>query len=695
MRTNFKRLSVFISLLVALTVLLTAIPISGAAAVTAVNKRVYLSGTSYVELTDANLMPSSKGGTASFTFTIYNGDSTTINLVDYWARLKTKSGTSYTLTLLDKESKKKVSPKSSTTLTYYSEVAASVTLDKLLLNFIKFDFSVAGYEKTIGQFTFPTNYSNVVKAGGFKSIKINNTAVNTRVDKVSVTKVNDIYNINISYIARNTSKLGVTLPEYAYYMKTSKGLFQLKLKNTTDQNKLLEPTVLNTISLTGLIPNTVPTTGWQLIITQKIGAAESGQVELPVAAFEVPVKISTTTTSSTKQTFTDDNGQYEVELQSVQRFPWNNDDNVIAKLVITNKEKVYLPLPSLAGTMVVDDNITIESQAIKNTGDIGLAPGASTTVTYIGKLPYEYQWKKFLLKLNQTVKEEKLLVAEVTKSVITPIYSVVSGNAYTQISNGSQMTVKVTDVRTYKGNTSDIYAVYMDVSNNQTRSNLLPLFAGYFKTVSGNYYDAKIVKSSNAISPANKDQYIVYTELPANVSSEGLQLLLGEAFDENGLIKVSNGTPKGYIRAVLFGLPEEKLDTNSYVDLQVGPYQLDLNYFNVFAYEDLLALNVGGVVTRDYSYNGFSQSKLLFELEYEPTNDVIWSQVLDMEGKSEGSIQWKVGENYNAINKPMTTNRYWSSYSLNVYETFNGSKKKLFTKQVQMSSTINWLDGNH
>ena len=693
MRTKLKRMTVCISLLLALTVLLSAVPFSYAATAATVNKKLYLSSASYVQLTDANLIPSSKGATASFTFTIYNGDSKSINLLDYWARLKSKGGSSYTLTLLDKESKKKVSPKSTVTLTYYSEVAASITLDNLILNFIKFDFSVAGYEKTIGQFTFPAGYTNVVKAGGFKGIKINNTTVNTRIEQIGVTKAADNYSINMSYLVRNTSQLGVTLPEYTYYIKTSKGLFQLKLKNTTDQNKMLEPTVLNSIRLYGSIPNTVPTTGWQLIIAQKIGTAETAQVELPLVTFEIPVKISTTSTS--KKTFTDENGDYEVELQSVQRFPWNNDDNIIAKLVVTNKESVYLPLPELSGTMVVDDNINITSQTIKNTGDIGLAPGASTTVTFIGKLPYEYEWKKFELELNETIKEEKIVVAEVAKSNVTPIYSVQAGNVYTQKSNGSQMSVVVTDVKTYSGASNDIYAVYLDVSNNQTRSNIMPLFTGYFKTPSGNYYEASVIKSSEAISPTNKDQIIVYTELPPNVSSENLQLILGEAFDDTGLIKLSTATPKGYIRAVLFGMPEENKTTTDYNKLKVGPYQIGLNYFNVFAYEDTLEIDLGGVVSRDYSYDGFSQSKLLFELEYEPTNDVIWSQVVDIEGKSEGSLQWKAGDNYNSISKAMTDNKYWSSYTLNVYETFNGNKKKLFAKEVKLSSITNWLDGSH
>ncbi|WP_208403443.1 hypothetical protein [Paenibacillus sp. BK720] len=644
-------------------------------------------------MTDASIVPSANGATASFTFEFYNGDSSAINLVDYWARLKSTSGTKYTLTLLDKANKKTISPKASTTLTFYSAVGSMVTLDQLILNFVKFDFSVSGYEKTIGSFTFPAGYNNDIKLGGYKTVKISSSNVNMRVDQNTVSKTTDYYNVNLSFVARNTSQFGVAIPEYNYYLKTSSGLYKLKLKNTSDSNLTLEPAVLNSIRLTGSIPNTVSTSGWKLVITQKVGT-DSSQVELPVASFMVPFSLDTTP-GTAKQTFTDEKGTYEVELQSVQRMPWGNDDNVIAKLSVKNKESVYLPLPELTGTIVLDENITINGQTVKNTGDIGLAPGASTTITFIGKLPNAYNWKKFELQLNEKSGTEDVQVAEVTKSAITPIYSVSAGSVYTQKSIGSEMSAKVTDVRTYKGDLTDTYAVFMDVTNNQTRSKVMPQWTGYFKSAAGNYYEATIQKTATSVTPGNKEQIIVYTQLPSNVSREGLQLLLGEAIDSNGLIKGATGTPTGYIRGVLFGLPTENSDlTNSHA-LKVGPYNIDFNYFNVYANGETVYFTVGSKVQRDYSYDGFTQSKLTMELEYEPASDVLWSQTINLEGKAENSLTWKIGDNYNAFNKQMAENKYWPTYTLNVYETVNGSKKKLFSKDIRFSEFINWLDGQH
>jgi hypothetical protein len=694
MRKSFKRSTMLVSLFVAFVMLLSAIPVSFAATTTAssVNKKVYISGNSYVQLTDASLIPSVNGATASFTFEFYNGSSSPINLVDYWARLKTKSGTKYTLTLLDKASKKTVSPKSSTMLTFYSAVGSTVTMDQLILNFVKFDFSVSGYEKTIGQFTFPAGYTNDVKAGGYRAIKIGGSSVNMRVDKTTVGKTVDNYSVNLTYVARNTSQFGINLPEYNYYIKTSVGLYKLSLKDTTVQNLLLAPSVLNTIELTGSIPNTVSTSGWKFIVTQKVTATDNTQVELPVVSFVTPVSVGNTSTGTAKQSFTDDNGTYNVELQSVQRMPWNNDDNVVAKLAVKNSSSTYLPLPDLTGTMVLDDSIKLTSQTVENAGDISIAPGATTTITFIGKLQTGYNWKKFELQLNEKSGNDTVGVAMVTKSDVTPIYSVSAGSVYTQKSIGSEMSVKVTDVRTYTGDTNDLYAVYLDVTNNQSRSKTMPQWTGYFKSANGNYYDVTFVKTATTITPGHKEQVIAYTKLPSNVSRDGLQLLMGEAIDTTGLLKGATGTPTGYIRGVLFGLPSEAT-TNSYKGIKIGPYTVDLNQFSVFVQNELnVVINMASTVNRDYNYDGFTQSKLQFEMVYEPTGDVLWTQNVNLESQGDNGLQWKVGNNMNGITQVQDENKYWSIYTLNVYEVFNGNKKKLFSKDVKFAPSYNWLD---
>lgn len=692
MRHSFRKASVFLSTFVALIVMLSAIPVSFAASTTtadAVNKKVYISGASYVQLIDANIIPSSSGATASFTFTFYNGDSKDLVLNDYWARLNSTGGTKYTLTLLD-QAKKRIAPKASATLTFYSQVGAKMTLDQLVVNIIKFDFSVAGYERSVAKYTFPKGYTNFIKAGGFKKIQINNSSINVRVDKINVTKKDKNYDFNLSYVARNTSQFGVALPTYNYYVQTSAGLYKLNLKNKTDETLLLEPAVLNAVRLTGSIPSTLATTGWKLVITNNAGS-ETSKIELPVATFDIPFKLSTVSTGTATTTFTNDFGTYDVELKNVQRSPWGTKDQVIAEMVIYNKESVYLPLPTLNGQFIVDDNITLSSKQLNGVDEIGLAPGTSTVINFIGEITANYSWKKFKLQLNKGTGEDVTTLAELTKSAITAMPVIKAGQVYTPSNVGSKFTAVINNVASYKGEETDLFAVYVDVTNTQTRNNILPNWVAYFKTVEGNYYEAKVVKANKTIKPTNKEQVLVYADLPPYVNRDGMKLMIGEAFDDNGMLK-AEGAAKGYLRAVQLELPAEKTDLSSFKQIKVGPYMVDMSYFTAFMFENNLAIDMGAAVTKDRSYDDFKSNKLMIALEKDATNEIIFTHTIDLETKTDAGTLWKLGNNFSQVKKDMSDVSVFDDYTLNLYELLDGNKKKLASVDIKWSNYVNWLE---
>ncbi|MEV5029680.1 hypothetical protein [Paenibacillus sp. LPE1-1-1.1] len=564
-----------------------------------------------------------------------------------------------------------------------------MTLDQLVINIIKFDFSVAGYERTVAKYTFPKGYANYVKAGGFKAIQINNSNVNVRVDQINVTKKDKAYEFNLSYVARNTSKFGVTLPVYNYYAQTSAGLYKLSLKNKTDENLLLEPAVLNAIRLTGSIPSTLATTGWKLIITANAGT-ETSKVELPVVTFDIPFKLSTTVSGTASTTFTNDFGTYGVVLKNVQRLPWGTKDQVIAEMVIQNKESVYLPLPTLNGQFIIDDNITLASKQLNGNDEIGLAPGTSTVVHFIGEIPESYTWKEFKLQLNQKTGEETTTLAEVTKSAITQVPVLKAGVLYTPSNVGSRFTAQVTDVRSYKSEDKDLYAVYIDVTNTQTRNSVLPTWVAYFKTVEGNYYEAKTVKANKLIKPTNKEKLLVYADLPPYVNREGIKLMIGEAFDDNGMIQ-GTGTAKGYIRAVQLELPVEKTDVSSFKQIKVGPYTVDMTYFTAFMFENGLDIDMGATVTKDRTYDDFSANKLMIALEKDSTKEIIFTHTIDLETKTDAGTLWKLGENFSQVNEDLTGTPVFDNYTLNLYELMDGGQKKLASVDIQWSTYTNWL----
>lgn len=693
MRISLRKAPMLLSALLALVVLFSSVPAVHAANTTAtVNKKVYITSKSYVQLLDANLIPSASGATASFTFTFFNGDNSDIILNDYWARLKTTGGAKLKLSLLD-QSKKKIAPNSSVQLTYYSEVGANITLSQLIVSIVKFDFSVSGYERTVAQFTFPKDYTNEVKDGGFKPIQINNSSVNMRVDQINVVKKDDNFVMNLTYVARNTSKFGVSIPGYNYYVSTPAGLFKLTLKKAEDANLLLEPTVLNAVRLTGSLPATLSTKNWKFIITNNAGA-EGNTVELPVVIFDIPFQVGNATpeTSSDTAMLSSDYGTYELKLTNVQRLPWTTKDEVITEIKIANKESVFLPMPKLNGQLVIDDNIKLESKQIMSTDEIGIAPGETKTVHYVGQIPFNYAWKKLMLELSENSSEDGAATSSIqlTNSKITPVKTIKLNETYKQSVLGWQLSAKVSDVRTYKNDDSDLFTVYLDITNDQNRSTQLSSWAGYFKTADGLYYEAKSIKSPNLIKPTNKEQLIVYAELPVDSNKEGIQLYLGEAFDENGIIK-GNGTAQGYVRPILLELPAENKEITSFNNLKVGPYTFDMTMLVAFINEGILSLDLGATLNKDRSYDGFTQNKIILELERESTGQIILTHVIDLEKAAEGGTLWKVGSNYHVIKKDLSKVPVWDSYTLNIYEPLENHKRKIASKEIKWSPHKNWM----
>ncbi|GJM82965.1 hypothetical protein HMSSN139_54610 [Paenibacillus sp. HMSSN-139] len=67
---------------------------------------VRLSSKSYVKLTDVNILTQDEGNILTYTLNFYNGDQKDIQLIDYWSKVKTKSGSILSSQLVTKDKNK-------------------------------------------------------------------------------------------------------------------------------------------------------------------------------------------------------------------------------------------------------------------------------------------------------------------------------------------------------------------------------------------------------------------------------------------------------------------------------------------------------------------------------------------------------------------------------------------------------------
>src|SRR5690606_24610743 len=117
-----------------------------------------------------------------------------------------------------------VAPKSKQIITYYSTVNADLTLQDLVIQLIQWDFNVSNYERSLGQFTIPASYTNVVKAQGSKLFYVSDTLLKASVSGASLGTSEKSHSINIQLALQNVGMTNVILPNYSFFVKTSNGI---------------------------------------------------------------------------------------------------------------------------------------------------------------------------------------------------------------------------------------------------------------------------------------------------------------------------------------------------------------------------------------------------------------------------------------------------------------------------------------
>ncbi|WKL04053.1 hypothetical protein Q0F98_12885 [Paenibacillus amylolyticus] len=126
---------------------------------------------SSVRLTDVNILAQDDGNVVTYTLSYKNNDSTPMMMLDYWSKVKTKGGTSFSPKLIAKDQEKKtVAPGSTVELTYVMKVGREVKLSDLNFLIVKWDFSQANYERTLGKFNVPASYSITTPVGKPKTV---------------------------------------------------------------------------------------------------------------------------------------------------------------------------------------------------------------------------------------------------------------------------------------------------------------------------------------------------------------------------------------------------------------------------------------------------------------------------------------------------------------------------------------------
>ncbi|RAV05027.1 hypothetical protein [Paenibacillus sp. YN15] len=247
---------------------------------------VNLTGSSYMQLKEVLVLNKEGARRASFSFTVYNGDQKSLSIRDFFIHLESRSGKSLTPILLpESRSQTSIAPGSTSQFRYYAELPETIEVQDLIFKVMKWDFSLPGLERQMGQVSVSPGYSPAVPAGSVSLVQVAGAPVKMQALQVSDLEDNSDRLVQVKLAFQNAGSHNVKIPAYSYALQSEDGL-TYPLAADKSESLSIDALEMKELTLTGKLPKAVSVQKSKLLITESFQGEKS--VEIPVAEFELP-----------------------------------------------------------------------------------------------------------------------------------------------------------------------------------------------------------------------------------------------------------------------------------------------------------------------------------------------------------------------------------------------------------------------
>lgn len=291
-----------------------------------------------VSLHNKQLIKQDNGKVALFTLHIDNQSSDALSLIDYWARIKSGSSNYVTKLVPADASKSVVMPKTDMYLSFYAVVGSSETLDKLKLDFIKWDFGVSNYERILGQLS-----TSKIQSQKYQTTATTNYAqylLDTKIQSYTMIEEVEYNRLNFKVYVSNLNSKKVSLSALHFVYESSDGtvydtdsaLSTLELKGR--ENKVINVSVY--------VPKQKSLKGAQL----KLMSTEE-KVDVPIMSYSLPDLAETKPVKNeTFQTVSVNELALNIKNGNSTVTSENNRIMLSTEFVLVNKATIPMELPN-------------------------------------------------------------------------------------------------------------------------------------------------------------------------------------------------------------------------------------------------------------------------------------------------------------------------------------------------------------
>ncbi|SFT25559.1 hypothetical protein [Paenibacillus sp. BC26] len=492
------------------------------------SKVVKLNASAYLTIRDVHFLMQGKGKVLVYSVSITNNGNSSLDLMDYWLRVKTKTGKSFKSTLIESDKdKKEVAAKTTQYLTYYTVVDNQTKLSDLAFQVVKWDFSAANYEKVLGNIQYPANATDKVTPYQAATMLYDNSKVRSAIKQAYITKdANNAYLVmnvlleNVGFQSSDLSKMNffIQTESLSVYNVTASGLDQTSI----------QPKERKIVTLHATIPLAVAGKALSLVVAQN---DEASKVQLPVGVFALPVTKPLVAAPVGKPRMVYVAGT-PVNTLSGQAFisQGSNSKDISLDFSMTNNGSSSVAAPNF-DYFIVTSSGTSYPLSYAREENATLLPSIDKTISLSGQIPTNVNLNSALLVVkSQATEKEKAYIVGTYALQSTSQQGTLGGSF-----NYEDFSIKLNTVQRTPNNDNDVLIANLTVTNKSTASQQVPNLGGYFMVNGvkvGTEQKAVALDDAITIAPGASANFVVYTEIPYTTTIDKITFVSTEPMQD-------------------------------------------------------------------------------------------------------------------------------------------------------------------
>lgn len=485
---------------------------------------VKLNAGSYINIRDAHFLMQDSGKVLAFSVAYTNNGSSQLDLIDYWLRVKTKSGKTFQANVIEPDkTKKTIAPKSTQYITYYAVVDNGTRFNDLLFEIVKWDFSVAGYERKLGTITYPAGVSEKTAAFNGSVMLYNNNKLKGAVKQAFVTKDANSAYLTVNFLLENVGLQAIDLSKMKLFIQTdSLSVFTVTAAGL--EQAILQPKERKIVTAHAALPAAVAGKALSFIVAS---SDETSKVQLPSGVFALPSTTPAPAVAAGKTRTVYMSGS-PVTTGAGQAFisQGSGSNQVSLDFHLTNVGTASIANPVLEYYMMTESGTSYPLTYTKEE-NASLLPGIEKSVSLTGDIPsaVNLDSAQLVVKTAKTDKEPSYIVANYRLQAASQQGSVGGSFAY------HDYNIKLDSVQRSPLGDSDMLVANLTVTNTSGATKQVPSLGGYFMVNGvkiGAEQKAVALDDSITIAPGASYKAVVYTKIPYTTSVDRITFVSTE-----------------------------------------------------------------------------------------------------------------------------------------------------------------------